>query len=192
MSQPYMTPRFLLPLALVVLAGCQSTTSAPTPFPNNNDEPGAPQPPRTVAEMRARVADLQARADAGDPNVRVYSKTTTNVTRDPEEARARADEMRARLAVELTPAEVARRQAYVDAHPSLPPQFKEMILSGMFAPAMRFDEVEQIVGRLQPVANEGGDAQTQTYLAEVGAGTMRLQFIDGKLARWTTMKRTGG
>lgn len=182
-----MTSRLLLLLPLsMVLAGCGST---PSPYPVADDS-GPPQAPRTMEEARARVAELKARSDAGDPNVKVYSSTTAS--NDPVVARARADQIRARLAAELSPAEIARRQAYVDSHPSLPPPFKEMIMSGMFAPAMKFDDVEQIVGALRPVPGDGRDPQAQVYMAQVGFSAMRLYFIDGKLARWSTVNRSGG
>jgi len=169
---------------------------------NRSDSHGAGAQGRMDQEaMRARLAELRARAAAGDPQV-----TVTTTTVGSEEARAKLAELHARAAagdstvtithrstgsrpaVQMTDEERARRQAYVASHPELPPRSKASILAGLVLLAMKLQDVEQLLGPLQPVEGrlpngEVPDADVKVYTAQERGQTVYLFFRDGKLLR---------
>lgn len=162
----------------------------------------------TPAERRARLEELKARAAAGDPNVKVTITSTVDGTMSLDEARAKIAEMRARAEagdpnvrittrsstttsrpeVKMTDEERARRQAYVASHPDLPARTKDMLLAGYMVPAMKFEDVEQLLGLLKPVEGRLPNGELpypdeKVYTAQYNGKTVYLYFREGKLLR---------
>lgn len=147
-------------------------------------------PPAKVEEVRAKVEDLLSRSGPDGPHVNVSARVTRAETR----TGAGAAELMAQRAAELTGEERARREAYVVSHPDLTAGMQQLILSGLFLPAMKFDEVEQVLGPVQPsTARTPGtmdnDPEVSVYMAPEGGGMVYLFFREGKLQRWSRMHR---
>lgn len=120
---------------------------------------------------KERLAELKERAAAGDAQVKI-----TRVSRN------------AIPVAGLTPEELTRRRAYVASHPDLPARTKETILAGRFALAMKQEDVEQLLGPLQPVtgplpAGAPADPDVKIYTAQERGQTVYLFFRDGKLVQ---------